>query len=60
MQLESTYAGADIADNWESLFSTMSFFRQIAMEVGEGLGYEYPLALDERVTAYVQKMQQMR
>jgi hypothetical protein len=30
------------------------------MEVGEGLGYEYPLELDQRVTAYVQKMRQMK
>lgn len=60
IQLENTYAGANIADNWESLLSTMAFFRQIAMEVGEGLGYAYPLDLDQRVTAYVQKMQQMR
>jgi aminoglycoside 6-adenylyltransferase len=59
-QLENTYAGANIADNWESLFRTMAFFRQIATEVGEGLGYEYPLQLDERVTAYVRKMQQIR
>jgi hypothetical protein len=27
---------------------------------GQGLGYEYPLDLDERVTADVQKMQLMR
>jgi len=59
-QLEDTYAGADISANWESLFSTIAFFRQIAMEVGEGLGYEYPLDLDQRVTAYVQEMQQTR
>lgn len=59
-QLESTYAGANIAENWESLFRTIALFREVAMEVGEGLGYEYPLALDQRVTAYVQEMQQMR
>ena len=59
-QLEDTYAGASIADNWEALFRTMALFRQMAMEVGEGLGYEYPLDLDQRVTAYVQKMQLMR
>lgn len=59
-QLENTYAGADIAANWDSLFRTMAFFRQIAIEVGAGLGYEYPLELDERVTAFVRKMQEMR
>jgi hypothetical protein len=38
----------------------MALFRKEAMEVGQGLGYEYPLDLDERITAYMQKMQQMR
>jgi len=55
-QLEGTYAGADMSDNWESLFRTMALFRRVAMEVGEGLGYTYPLDLDQRVVAYVQKM----
>jgi len=38
----------------------MELFRQVAMEVGEGLGYEYPLDLDQRVTAYVQKLLPVR
>jgi aminoglycoside 6-adenylyltransferase len=59
-QLEEAYAGASIEENWDALFHTMTLFRQIAMEVGIGLGYEYPLDLDQRVTAYVQKMQGMR
>ena len=56
-QLENTYAGADIAGNWEALFRTMALFRQVAIEVGEGLGYVYPHELDQRVTAYVKDMQ---
>jgi aminoglycoside 6-adenylyltransferase len=59
-QLEKTYAGVGIEENWDALFRTMALFHQIAMEVGIGLGYEYPLDLDQRVTAYVQKMQAMR
>jgi aminoglycoside 6-adenylyltransferase len=56
-QLEGTYAGADIADNWEALFKTMTLFRQVAMEVGEALGYAYPQELDERVVQFVKDMQ---
>ena len=56
-QLENTYAGADIAGNWEALFRTMALFRQVAIEVGEGLGYDYPHELDQRVTDYVKDMQ---
>jgi aminoglycoside 6-adenylyltransferase len=56
-QLEATYAGAGIEENWEALFRTMRFFRKVAIEVGAGLGYVYPYELDERVTAFVQEMQ---
>ena len=59
-RLEDTYAGANIQDNWEALFRTITFFREVAMQVGAGLGYEYPLELDQRVTAFVQRMQEMR
>ena len=58
-QLENTYVGAGIEENWEALFRTMGLFRQVAMEVGEKLGYAYPLELDERVTTYVQKLQHL-
>jgi aminoglycoside 6-adenylyltransferase len=58
-QLRDTYTGADIADNWNSLFRTMDLYRKVARDVGEALGYEYPLDLDERVTAFVQKMRRM-
>lgn len=56
-KLEETYVGADIAENWKALFLTMTLFRRVAMEVGEGLGYAYPQDLDERVLAYVKDMQ---
>jgi aminoglycoside 6-adenylyltransferase len=59
-QLEDTYAGASISDNWEALFRTMALFRRVAQEVGERSGYVYPLELDQRVTDFVQKMQLRR
>jgi aminoglycoside 6-adenylyltransferase len=58
-QLEATYAGADVADSWEALFRTMALFRQVTIEVGEGLGYSYPLDVDQRVTSFVQNMQRI-
>ncbi|MGH3147011.1 MAG: aminoglycoside 6-adenylyltransferase, partial [Rubrobacter sp.] len=51
--LEGTYAGADIADNWEALFQTMALFRRVATHVAEELGYAYPRELDRRVVEYV-------
>jgi aminoglycoside 6-adenylyltransferase len=58
-QLKDTYVGADITDNWEALFRTMALFRQVAMEVGEALGYAYPQDLDEHVVAYVKQAQRL-
>lgn len=52
-ELESTYVGAGIADNWEALFRTMALFRRVALEVADDLGHSYPHDLDNRVTAYV-------
>jgi aminoglycoside 6-adenylyltransferase len=59
-ELEASYTGADIAQNWESLFRTMSLFRKVALEVGEALGYNYPIELDKRVTSFVKEMQTTR
>jgi|SRR5688572_11667467 len=56
-QLEETYVGADMADNWEALFKTMALFRQVAIEVGEASGYAYPQDLDEKVVQFVKDMQ---
>lgn len=55
-QLESTYVGARIADNWEALFRTMALFRRAAIDVAGDLGYAYPQDLDRRVTAYVRSI----
>jgi aminoglycoside 6-adenylyltransferase len=58
-QLEQTYAGAGIAENWEALFKTLALFRRVAIEVAEHLGYAYPNELDQRVTDYVQHMRSL-
>jgi aminoglycoside 6-adenylyltransferase len=58
-QLEGTYAGAGIADNWEALFRTMELFRQVATDVADDLGYAYPRDLDRRVTAYVRTIKDL-
>lgn len=57
LQLEETYAGADISENWKALFKTMALFRQVAVEVGDALGYAYPQDLNERVVQFVKDMQ---
>ena len=55
-ELESTYTGAGLEANWETLFRTMTLMRRVATEVGERLGYVYPQALEQRVVAFLQKV----
>ena len=56
-QLEGTYVGAGIADNWDALYRTMALFRRVAIEVGDHLGYAFPHEMDEGVRAYVRGVQ---
>ena len=55
-QLESTYVGAGIEENWDALFRTLALFRQVAVEVAEQLGYAYPYDIDRLVVAYAQEV----
>jgi len=58
-QVEQTYVGARLADNWDALAHTMALFRQVAVEVGAHLGYAYPHDLHQRVLAYVNHIRQL-
>jgi aminoglycoside 6-adenylyltransferase len=58
-QLQSAYAGAGIEENWDALLQTLAVFRRVAIEVGERLGYPYPYALDQQMTAYVEQIRQL-
>ncbi|MBN1139438.1 MAG: aminoglycoside 6-adenylyltransferase [Anaerolineae bacterium] len=55
-QVESTYAGAGIEENWEAFFRTLALFRWVGIEVASQLGYTYPLDMDRRVAAYAQQV----
>jgi aminoglycoside 6-adenylyltransferase len=58
-RLERCYAGGRLTDNWAALFQTLSLFRDVAVEVGEHLGYEYPDGLHREVCAYVERIGQL-
>jgi aminoglycoside 6-adenylyltransferase len=58
-QVEQTYVGARLEDNWEALTHTLDLFRRVAVEVGERLGYAYPHDLHQRVSAYVEQIRQL-
>ena len=52
-ELESTYVGAAIEENWAAMFRTINLFRKVAVEVADRLGYAYPQDLDRRVTKFL-------
>ncbi|RAP73695.1 aminoglycoside 6-adenylyltransferase [Paenibacillus montanisoli] len=58
-ELEQTYAGADLEENWQAMYAMTALFRKLAVDVGGKLGFDYPHALDQRVTSYMRKIQRL-
>jgi aminoglycoside 6-adenylyltransferase len=58
-ELENTYVGTGLEENWAAMFRTMDLFRQVAVEVAAHLGYEYPHDLHDRVVAYLLKVKRL-
>jgi len=58
--LECTYTGAGIEENWDALIKTIALFRKVAVEVGESLGYTYPMDLDRNMMLYLTKIRNMQ
>jgi aminoglycoside 6-adenylyltransferase len=52
IEIEATFADANIENNWAALFNVIRLFRKLAKYVAESLGYKYPTELDERITEY--------
>ena len=59
LELESTYVGAGLEENWGALFRTVALFRKVAIEVGDHLGYTYLYDLDRRVMEYLRKVKNL-
>lgn len=58
-ELESTYTGVGLDENWEALFRTIELMRRAAREVGKNLNFAYPDELDQRVVSYLLKVRQL-
>lgn len=54
--LESTYTGAGIEENWHALFRLMDLMHKAGVEVGEKLGFTYPDSIEQRVRDYLGKI----
>ena len=57
--IEATFVGADLEENWKAMFKTVEMFRRLTSEVGARLGYAYPFDLDCDVTEYLTEIRRM-
>jgi aminoglycoside 6-adenylyltransferase len=58
-ELLDTYAGAGIEESWDAVFRLTALFRRVATDVGDALGYEYPQAVDDGVTAHLEAVRSL-
>jgi aminoglycoside 6-adenylyltransferase len=55
-QLEDSYVGASMEENWDALLKTLELFREVGLEVANSLGFNYPKALHQGVVHYVSEL----
>lgn len=58
-EIEATFAGAGLEENWKAMFKTAEMFGRLASEVGAHLGYDYPFKLDQDLTGYLTKVKSL-
>lgn len=57
---EATFSGSNIEDNWRALFAYADLGSEIGPVIAKQLGYNYPLELEQKIRAYLQKMKTIR
>jgi aminoglycoside phosphotransferase (APT) family kinase protein len=54
-----TNVGPGIEADWATLWQTAALFRRVAGEVASALGFVYPQATDDQVSAFLREVQRM-
>jgi aminoglycoside 6-adenylyltransferase len=49
-----TFSGVDPSDKWRALFASTGFVRTVGNELARHYGFDYPKAVDHKVTRYLQ------
>lgn len=57
--VERTYAGNSHEEIWDSLLEACRLVGKIGKEVGDHLGYNYPIEDDRKVTEYLNRVRQL-
>jgi aminoglycoside 6-adenylyltransferase len=55
-KVEATFSGSDIEDNWRALFAYVDLGSEIGPLIAKQLGYEYPIALEQKIRTCLHKM----
>jgi aminoglycoside 6-adenylyltransferase len=58
-ELLDTSVGPGIENAWTALWRTTALFRRVAGEVASALGFIYPQATDDQVSAFLKEVQWM-
>jgi len=58
-QLEATYADAESAHIWDSLFTMTSLFRDLGRAVADRFNFHYPEQDDKNVTEYLHRIRRL-
>jgi len=58
-EFASTYVSLDVEETWAALDRAIALFRQVALNVGNALGYPYPQQVDDQVSAYLEAIREM-
>jgi aminoglycoside 6-adenylyltransferase len=58
-EFASTYVSLGVEETWTALDRVIALFRQVAVDVGNALGYIYPQQVDDQVSAYLEAIHKM-
>ena len=58
-ELEATYVGAGIEENWNAIFRAIDLFQKVAIEVADHMGFTYPRDLHRRAVGYLQSVKRL-
>ncbi|MGN6419412.1 MAG: aminoglycoside 6-adenylyltransferase [Pseudobacter sp.] len=56
----TTFAAADLEDNWRALYAYAAMGRQVGKELAVRLGYSYPEELDRKIMGYIDHARSVR
>ncbi len=58
-EFATTYVELHVEETWAALDRVIALFRQVALDVGNALGYTYPQQVDDQVSAYLEAIHEM-